>query len=139
MIRVQNKQHIQSSLKDRIRLVFLFSNLEEHVQEIASVRQVIIGQDIRKAALVTICVCRDRGHLRDQTPDLSGARFFVKNFFSFWVERRQDAERADQYAHRVSIVMESVNHLLNALIEHRAHSDVFCPVAKLFLVWTLSV
>ena len=131
VIRVQDEEHLERPLQRRADLVFELGHLEQHVQEVAGEAQVVVGVDVGAADAVAVCVRRDGGHLRDQAVDLLLAGFLVEDALRVRVEGREGADGAQEHAHRVRVVLESLHQLLDVLVQHRVERDLARPLIEL--------
>ena len=139
MVGVQDEQHVQRMLEDRVRLVLELRRLPHHVEEVAGVRQVVVRVGVAHADRVPV---RERGEcrdLRDQAGDLEPAYLLVVDRLGLGIERRECTDRADQNAHRVRVMMEAVDELLDVLVDERVVRDVVLPGCELLLVGELAV
>ena len=73
----------------------------------------------------------DGGHFPDQTIGLQQARFRIHDVERIGIERRQRRHRADEDAHRVGVVTEAFDELLDVLMDHGVMGDVPGPALHL--------
>jgi hypothetical protein len=82
---------------------------------------------------------RKRGHLGDQPHDLLILVRPVVDRLRFGVEGGQRSQGADQDAHRVGVVVEAVDELLDVLVHVGVVGDLVGPGARLFFVRQVAV
>ena len=70
VIRMQNQQHVQSLHKDRIHLVLFSRHRKHHVQEIGTVRQIVLRVNRRLTNRLLVRVGGNRSHLRQQSHNI---------------------------------------------------------------------
>ena len=139
VIRVQNPQHVQRPLENRIWFVFELGHLEHHVQEVPRVAQIVVRIRVAQAHAVAIGEGRDGGHLGHQTPRLQLDRFGIEDVARFGVERGQRGHTADQDAHGVRIVSEPIQEDAQILMHERVMGDVERPLVQLLLIRQFAV
>src|SRR5690349_21704587 len=74
---------------------------------------------------------RNRRHFRDQPVDLFTTKLDVEDLFCIRIESRERTERRFKHAHRMSVVVETIDYLLDALIDEGVIGDVFGPALEL--------
>src|ERR1041385_2497162 len=74
---------------------------------------------------------RNRRHFRDQSIDLFTTKLDVEDLFRFRIESRERAERRFKHAHRMGIVVETVDDLLDVFVDEGVIRDVPGPTLKL--------
>src|ERR1043166_4857072 len=131
VIGVQDVKHSQRSFKHRVRLVLQFGGLEHHVEEVAFVTQIVIGVRILHTDPVTKRERRNRRNFRDQSIDLFPATLDIENLFRVRIKSRQRAESGFEHAHRVRVVVKTVDHLLDTFVDESVVGDVSGPFGKL--------
>ena len=122
---------VEGVLEHRIRPVAQLGGLGHHVQEVAGVGQFVVRVGVGQADRMPVGERRERRHLGDQPHDLLAARFRVEDRLRVRVERRQRGHGADQDAHRVRVVMEAVDELLDVLVHERVVGDLLDPRLRL--------
>ena len=80
---------------------------------------------------MTISEGRDGRHFRDQPVDLFPAALFVKDVLRVRIESRERTHCRFKHPHRVGIVVKTVHHLLDALVDKSVVSNVPDPVLEL--------
>ena len=83
-------------------------------------------------------VGRNRRRLRDQADALQPARGGIADVLRFGIERAERADGAEEHAHRVRVVTEALDGLLEALGHHHVVADFLDPLVELRLVRKLS-
>ena len=131
VVGVQDEQHVERALEHRVHLVFQLRHPEQHVQEVAGEAQIVVGIDVGPADAVAVRVGGDRRHLGDQPVHLLLSRLLVEDLLRVGVERRERADGAEEDAHRVRVVLESLHQLLDVLVEHRVEGDLLRPLLEL--------
>ena len=139
MIGMQNKQHVQRALQNGVGPILEFAGLEQHTQKIPSVAQLIIRIRKRHAQAVPV---RKRGqcrHLPDQPPGLLQPRTLVENILRVGVERRQRRDSGNHHAHRVRVIVKSVEKFFHRFVNERVVRNVELPLFQLRACRKLSV
>ena len=131
VVGVQDEQDVERAFQARIGLVLQLGHLVHHVQEVARVREVVVGIDVRLALGVAVGERRQRRHLGDQPDRLDVTVLRVVDVRRLGIERRQRADRAEQHAHRVRVVAEATEELLDVLVHERVDRDLVLPVRQL--------
>ena len=134
MVGVQDEQHVQGVLEHRVRVVLELGHLPHHVEEVARVGQVVVGIVVRKALRVPVREGRERRHLGDEPHDLLVLAGPVVDRLGLGVEGGQRRQGADQDAHRVSVVVEAVDELLDVLVHVGVIGDLAGPRRRLSVV-----
>jgi len=121
-----------SSARRRGRRAIGFARYrEQHVQEVASEAEVVVGVVVWTADAVPVGVRRDARHFGNQAVRLAYARLFLEDVLGIRIERRHRADRAQENPHRVRVVLKSLHQLLDVLVEHRVEGDLLRPVLQL--------
>ena len=72
----------------------------------------------------------ERGHLGDQPSDLQLAIIRILDVPRVGVERRQRANRRHQHAHRMCVVAETLDELLEVLVQERVIRDLMTQLSS---------
>ena len=139
VVGVQDEQHIQGVLEDRVRAVLGLGHLVHHVEEVARVGQIVVRVGVGQAPRMAVGEGRERGHLGDQAYHLLVLDVLVVNRLRLGVEGGQRGQGADQDAHRVGVVVEAVDELLDVLVHEGVLGDLVTPRAGLILVRQVAV
>ena len=131
VVGVQDEQHVERLRQPRVRLVLQLGHLEQHREEVGRVGQVVVRIDVRQAEVVPVGERGERRHLRDQPDRRHVALVLVVDVLRVGVERRQRADRRQQHPHRVRVVAEAVEELLDVLVDVGVHGDLVHPVVEL--------
>ena len=131
VIGVQDEQHVERALEHRVDLVLQLRHPEQHVQEVAGEAEVVVGIDVGAADAVAVGVGGNRRNLRDEAVNLLLARLLVEDLLGVRVERRKRADRAEEHAHRMGVVLEPFHQLLDVLVQHRVERDLLGPLLEL--------
>ncbi len=115
----------------RVRLVFELGGLPHHVQEVARVRQVVVRVDVGQPDRVPVGERGQGRDFRDQAHDLQASQARIRYFLRVRVERRQGADGRQQHAHRVRVVVEAVDELLDRLVDEGVVGDFVLPHRQL--------
>ena len=89
------------------------------------------GIDVVAADAVAIRVAGDARDLRDQPQALAVARLLVEHELGVAIQRRQRADRADEDAHRMGVVLKPFHQLLDVLVQQRVLRDGVGPGLQL--------
>src|SRR5439155_575970 len=101
-----------------------------HGEEVTGVGEVVVRVDVGEAAAVAVSEGCDGRHLADQPPRLHPPRLEVHDVLRLGVEGGERADRADQDAHRMGVVAEALDELLQVLVHQGVHLDVALPHAE---------
>ena len=66
MVGVQDEEHVERLLQARVGLVLGLGHLEEHGQEVARVREVVVGVDVGQPEAVAVGEGGEGRHLGDE-------------------------------------------------------------------------
>jgi hypothetical protein len=139
VVGVQGEQHVDGVLEDGVRDVLGLGHLPHHVEEVAGVGQLVVRVRVRQAPRVPVDEGRERGHLGDEPDDLLVLVLPVVDRLGLRVEGRQRGQGADQDAHRMGVVVEAVDELLDVLVHVGVLGDLVRPGRRLALVGQLAV
>ncbi len=118
-------------LEVRVRLVLELGGLPHHVQEVAGIGQVVVRVDVRQPDRVPVGEGGQSRDLGDQADDLQPPQSGIGYLLGVRVEGRQRADARQQHAHRVRIVVEPVDELLDRLVDERVMCDFALPHRQL--------
>jgi hypothetical protein len=116
---MQDEQQVQCLGRDRIHLQRLARHLEHHVQEARAVFEVVARIADRPADRIAVGGGGNRRHLGDQTDRRELALGRIVDVEGVVVERGQRTHRGHAHGHRVSVVMEALEEVLQRLAHHR--------------------
>ena len=133
VVGVQDQQDFEGFLQHRVGLV-LAPDAERHVDEVADVVQVVAGEDVRQAAGMAEEERGDGRHLGEQANLLHPAVDRVLNVLGVGVEGRQRADGAEEHAHGVRVVAESLEKLGDVGVDVGVVLDVVLPLRQLVAV-----
>ncbi len=74
---------------------------------------------------------RERRHLADQAIRLLAPGIGIKNILGVRIKSGKRGNRGNQHAHRVSVVVKTINEFLDALVDERVMRDVVSPIRQL--------
>ena len=131
VVGVQDEEHVERALEHGVRRVLQLGHLEQHVQEVASEAEVVVGLDVWAPDAVPVGVGRNRGRLGDEPQHLQLAPCGVVDRLAVLVEGRHRRHRAHEHAHRMRVVVEALDELLDVLMHHRVHGHLMLPVLQL--------
>jgi hypothetical protein len=134
VVGVEGEQHVQGMLEHRVGVVLGLPHLPHQVEEVAGVRQLVVGERVGVALGVAVGVGGQGGDLGDQPDNLTAAHGRVVDLLGVGVEGRQRPNRPDQDAHGVGVVVEAVDELLDVLLDEGVVVDLVGPVGQLPLV-----
>ena len=123
VVGVQDEQQIERLGGDRIQLQRLARHFEHHVQEARHVFEIVARIADRPADRIAIRGRGDRRHLRDQADRGEPALLRIVDVERVVIERRQRSDRRAQDRHRMRVVMEAVQKVLERLVHHRVMRD----------------
>jgi hypothetical protein len=106
---------------------------------LGGVAQRVVGEVEGPPDAVAVGEGRDGGDLADDAPDLLLAHGRIVNVLGFRVERGHGRDRADQDAHGVSVVAESLDQLDQAVVEEEVPADAVLPPLQAFPARQLAV
>ena len=131
VIGVQDEEHVERTLQRRVDVVLQLRHPEQHVQEVAREAQIVVRIDVGAADAVPERIRGNRRHFRNQAVNLLLARLLVEDRLGVRIERGKRRNRADQHAHRVRVVLETLHQLLDVLVHHRVEGDLLDPLLQL--------
>ncbi len=101
----------------------LARHLEHHVQEARHVLEIVARIADRPADRIAIRRGGHRRHLRDQADRGEAALLGIVDVERVVIERRQRSDRRAQHRHRMRVVVEAVQEVLERLMHHRVMRD----------------
>src|SRR3954451_24089695 len=139
VIGVQDPEHVERALDARVRLVLDLGHPVHHREEVAGVGEVVVRIDVGQAEVVAVGERRERRHLGDHPDGRHVALLVLLDVLRARVEGRQRAHRRLQHPHRVRVVAEAVEELLDVLVDVRVDRDLVYPRVELVAVRQLAV
>src|SRR5436309_6842885 len=130
VVGVQDEEHVEGALEERVGPVLELGHLEHHREEVPRVGEVVVRVDVRLAERVTVGEGGDGRHLGEQAVRLHAPRLGIVDAPRVGVEGRERAHGGDQHAHRVRVVAEPVHELLDVLVHDGVHGDVVRPLRQ---------
>ncbi|MFN8058194.1 MAG: hypothetical protein U0Q12_03455 [Vicinamibacterales bacterium] len=121
VVGVQDEEHLEARARgwDGACISGL-GHLEQHVQEVAREGQLVVRADVEPACHVAERVGGDGRRLGDEPHHVEAPRFLIEDVLGVAVEGcRERADRAQEHAHRVRVLLEALDELLDVLVEHR--------------------
>ena len=110
MIRVQDQQDLERSLQHPVGLVPP-ADAERHVDEIADVVEIVVGEDEGQAARMSEREGGDGGRLGQEAHPLEEAVRRIVDVLRVGIEGRERADYAEEHPHRVGVEAKSFEEL----------------------------
>ena len=121
-----------SALRERLlRDVLVFGLLEHHREEVLGVVELVVRVDVGEAHVVPVGEGGQGRHLGDQPDRRHVALFGVVDLLRVRVEGRERADAGQQHPHRVGVVAEALEELLQVLVDVGVVGDVEGPAVEL--------
>jgi len=139
VVGVQDEQQVQRLGRHRVELQRLARHLEHHVQEALDVLEVVARITERPADRVAVAGRGDGRHLGDQADRGELAVGRVIDVEVVVVEGRERSDRGGQHGHRVRVVVEALEEVLQRLVHHRVMRDLVLEGRVLVLLRQLAV
>ena len=117
----------------RLRHVLVFGLLEHHREEVLGEVEVVVRVDVGQAHVVPVGEGGEGRHLGDQADGGHVALFGVADLLRVRVEGRERADAGQQHPHRVGVVAEALEELLQVLVDVGVVGDVEHPAVELRL------
>ena len=131
VVGVQDEQHLERLLQDRVHLVAQLGALVHHLQEVAAVAELVVRVDVGHAHRVAVGEGRERRDLGDQPVDLLLPQLGVADVLGLRIEGAERGDRRGQHAHRVRVVAEAARQLLDVLVHEGVARDALGPRLEL--------
>ena len=139
VVGVQDPEDVEGALEPRVGLVLHLGHLEHHREEVAGVGQVVVRIDVREPEVVPVGEGGERRHLRDQPHRRHVALDLVVDLLRVRIEGGERADRREQHPHRVGVVAEALDELLDVLVDEGVVGDLEDPLVELLLGRQLAV
>ena len=114
-----------------LRDVARFRFLEHHREEVLGVVQLVVRVGVGEAHVVAIAEGGQGRHLGDQPHRRHVALFRVVDLLRVRVEGREGADAGEQHPHRVGVVAEALEEVLEVLVDEGVVGDVEDPAVEL--------
>ena len=108
-----------------------FGLLEHHREEVLGEVEVVVRVDVGQAHVVAVGEGGQGRHLGDQPHRRHVALFGVFGVLGVRVEGRERADPRQQHPHRVGVVAEALEELLEVLVDEGVVDDVVGPAVEL--------
>ena len=108
-----------------------FGLLEHHREEVLGEVEVVVGVDVGQPHVVAVGEGGQGRHLGDQADRRHVALFGVVDLLRVGVEGRERADPGEQHPHRVGVVAEALEELLEVLVDEGVVGDVVDPAVEL--------
>ena len=123
VVGVQDEDAVERARDDRVDDVGLARNREAHLQEVRRVIEIVAWIDERLPDRIFVGHCRDRRHLGDHALACDLALRRIVDVGGVMVKRRQRADCADHYGHRVRVTPVAGEEPRHLLMNHRVVRD----------------
>ena len=134
MVRVQDEDAVQSALQHGVHDVLFARHAKHHAQEVARVRQIVLGVLEGLTHAVFVCHGHQSWHFGNQANGRNFTVLWIVNVGAVVIEGRQSAHQTSQHSHRVSITAEAAQEKLHLLIHHGVVVYQFVKVSALFAI-----
>jgi hypothetical protein len=136
---VEDPEDVEGALEPLVGLVLDLGHLEHHREEVAGVREVVVRIDVGQAEVVAVGERRERRHLGDQPHARHVALELVVDLLRVGVEGGERADGGEEHPHRVGVVAEALDELLDVLVDVGVVGDLEDPLVELVLRGQLAV
>ena len=133
VVGVEDEEHVERLRQPGIGLVLHLGLLEHHREEVLGVAEVVVRIDVGKPQVVAVGEGRQRRHLRDQPDRRHVALLGIVDLLGVRVEGREGADAAEQHPHRMRVVAEGLEQVLDVLVDEGVVGDVEGPALELGL------
>ena len=133
VVGVEDEEDVERPREARVRLVGDLGHLEQHREEVLRIGEVVVRIDVGQPHVVAVGEGRQGRHLGDQPDRRQVALLGVVELLRVRVEGRERADRGEQHPHRVGVVAESLDELLDVLVDEGVVGDVVGPGVELGL------
>ena len=130
VVGVEDEEDVERPGEPRVGLVLDLGHLEQHREEVLGVGEVVVRIDVGQAHVVPVGERGERRHLGDQPDRRHVALLGVVDVLRVGVEGREGADRGEQHAHRVGVVAEALDELLDVLVDEGVVGDVEGPARR---------
>ena len=131
VVGVEDEEDVEGLRQPRVGLVPDLGHLVEHREEVLGVAEVVVGIDVGQPEVVAVRERRERRHLRDQPDRRHVALLGIVDLLRARVEGRERADRGEQHPHRMGVVTEALDELLDVLVDEGVVDDVVLPALEL--------
>ena len=131
VVGVEDEEHVERLREAFLRHVLGFGLLEHHREEVLGEVEVVVRVDVGEAHVVPVGEGGEGRHLGDQPDRRHVALFGVVDLLGVGVEGRERADAGEQHPHRVGVVAEALEELLEVLVDVGVVGDVEDPAVEL--------
>ena len=131
VVGVEDEEHVERPREARVRLVLHFRLLEHHREEVLGEVEVVVRVDVGQPHVVAVGEGGERRHLGDQPHRGHVALFGVVDLLRVGVEGGERTDAGEQHPHRVRVVAEALEELLEVLVDEGVVGDVVGPAVEL--------
>jgi hypothetical protein len=133
VVGVEDEQDVQGPGQARVGLVLDLRHLEQHREEVLRIGEVVVRIDVRQPQVVPVGEGRQRRHLGDHPDRRHVALLGVVDVLRVGVEGGERPDGGEQHPHRVGVVAEALDELLDVLVHEGVVGDVVDPPFELLL------
>ncbi len=123
VVGVEDEEHVERLREPRVGLVGVL-HLEQHREEVLGVVELVVGIDVGEPEAVAVGEGGEGRHLGDQPDRRHVALLLVVDVLRLGVEGRERPDRGEQHPHRVGVVAEALDELLDVLVDEGVVGDV---------------
>ena len=131
VVGVEDEEDVERLREALLRHVLHFGLLEHHREEVLGEVEVVVRVDVGQAHVVAVGEGGQGRHLGDQPHRRHVALFGVVDLLGVGVEGRERADPGEQHPHRVGVVAEALEELLQVLVDEGVVGDVVDPAVEL--------
>ena len=133
VVGVEDEEDVERLRERFLRLVVGFGFLEHHREEVLGVVEVVVRVGVGEAHVVAVGEGGQGRHLGDQPDRGHVALFGVFGVLRVGIEGRERADPREQHPHRVGVVAEALEEVLEVLVDVGVMGDVEGPALELRL------
>ena len=131
VVGVEDEEDVEDLGQRLLRDVPVFGLLEHHREEVLGVVELVVGVDVGQPHVVAVGEGGEGRHLGDQPHRGHVALFGVVDLLRVRVEGRERADAGEQHPHRVGVVAEALEEVLEVLVDEGVVGDVEDPAVEL--------
>ena len=131
VVGVEDEEHVERLRERFLGDVFVFRFLEHHREEVLGVVEVVVRIGVGEAHVVPVGEGGQGRDLGDQADRRHVALFGVFGLLGVGVEGRERADPGEQHPHRVGVVAEALEEVLEVLVDVGVVGDVEDPALEL--------
>ena len=131
VVGVEDEEDVERLRERLLGDVPVFGLLEHHREEVLGEVELVVRVDVGQAHVVPVGEGGQGRHLGDQPHRRHVALFRVVDLLRVRVEGRERADAGQQHPHRVGVVAEALEELLEVLVDEGVVGDVEDPAVEL--------